>query len=207
MRALALVLLAALGAQAQPLDSLATRPVVPAVAPDTANIAPDTSDVRTSRGAVTRALLAPGLGQVYNRQPLKAPVATALVVGTAVFAVQRQVSYRRIQQATLYAGCRPGGGGDPDSTPDRVEACADVDAFVDEWVEEGSMTFDALRPNRDRRRGQRDVGVLVVALAYAFQAFDAYVAAELADFDVSEDVALRLDTKAEGPGLTLTVRL
>ena len=200
MRALALVLLAALGAQAQPLDSLAAPPVVP-------QAAPDTTDQRTPRGAVTRALLAPGLGQLYNRQPVKAPVATALVVGTAIFAVQRQISYRQIQQATIYAGCQPDLGGDPDSSPERIEVCADVDGFIDEWQAEGSKAFSALRPNRDRQRGQRDVGVLVFAVAYAFQALDAYVAAELADFDVSEDVVVGVDTSPQAPGLTLTVRL
>ena len=62
-----------------------------------------------------------------------------------------------------------------------------------------------MSPVRDRARGQRDVGVLIVGVAYAVQALDAYVAAQLADFDVSEDLSLRL--APERGGLALRVRL
>ena len=66
----ALLLGALAGApDAQVADSLA-RPATPPAALDTLT--------RTPQGAVTRALLLPGLGQVYNQQPVKAPVAAAV---------------------------------------------------------------------------------------------------------------------------------
>ena len=43
--------------------------------------------------------------------------------------------------------------------------------------------------------------------AYALQALDAYVSAELADFDVSEDLSLRVAPSPAGPTLGLRVRL
>ncbi len=219
MRALALALLAALAAQAQP-DSLLAPPIV--VAPPTAAVAAppaaDSVEARTSRGAVTRALLAPGLGQVYNRQPLKAPIATALVVGSVAYAINRQRQYLRFRRATVFAGCRadPGftvdeGGVETVTDLERVKLCTETAPdYEDEWLALGSPAFSAIGGvggPRDRARGQRDVGVLIVAVAYAFQALDAYVAAELADFDVSEDVALGLDADPRAPGLSLTVRL
>lgn len=183
--------------QAQPLDSLATPIALP-----------DSADVRTPRGAVTRSLLLPGLGQVYNREAYKAPIAAGLVVGSIVFAVARQRSYTVRQRAAIYAGCQPELGGDPDSSPERVELCTEeAPDYLDEWQALGMESSTAAGSRRDRARGQRDVGVLVVAVAYAFQALDAYVAAELADFDVSEDVVVRVAPGLASPELRLTVRL
>jgi len=47
----------------------------------------------------------------------------------------------------------------------------------------------------------------VVAVAYALQALDAYVAAELLGFDVSEDLSLGVGPAAGGGALSLRVRL
>ena len=196
------------GASAQPVDTLAARPTAPVVELSPARTAPS----RTSRGAVTRALLLPGLGQVYNRQPVKAPIAAALAVGGVAFAVDRQRRYRRLQRATIYAGCDPAlPGSNTYQTPERARLCARaLDEYQDEWAAVGSPTFAAVGNSggpRDRARGQRDVGVLVAVVAYAFQAFDAYVFAELADFDVSEDVAVRVEPGLEAPTLSLRVGL
>ncbi len=185
----------AAAASAQPLDSLAT----PRVLADTAQ-----ASARTPRGAVTRALLLPGLGQLYNRQPVKAVVATALVTGAVVYAVDRQRLYLRYRRAAVYAGCVQ----DPDSDEDRVALCTEVaPAYADEWESLGSASFASLRPVRDRARGQRDVSFLLVGVAYALQALDAYVAAELAGFDVSDDLAIRIDAGPGSPSVALRLRL
>lgn len=180
-------------AVAQPLDSLATAP-----------LAPDSVASRTPRGAVTRSLLVPGLGQLYNREPVKAPIAAALVVGSVVYAVNRQRSYLRYRRATVYAYCLA----DPTTTPELEKVCPEALAdYEDEWDALGMKSGAELEPTRNSARGQRDIGFLVVAVAYAFQAFDAYVAAELDDFDVSEDVAVRVDPGPRAPSVSLTVRL
>ncbi|MEM0963796.1 MAG: DUF5683 domain-containing protein [Bacteroidota bacterium] len=163
----------------------------------------DSTDARTPRGAVTRALLAPGLGQVYNRQPVKAPIAAGLVVGAIVYAVDRQRRYVRLQRATIFAGCEEG----PNDTPERIALCTeDAPGFEDEWRDLGQPRFSTVRPVRDRARGQRDIGFLLVGVAYAIQALDAYVAAELSDFDVSEDLTLRLRPGGQD-AVALRVRL
>lgn len=195
MRAAVLGLLAtaAFSAAAQPLpdSAAATRPAV-TVAPASALPSP--------RGAVTRALVLPGWGQVYNREPVKAPVAAALVAGSVAYAVFQQRRYLLYRRSAFYAGCV--------QAPDR-EACAPdvVAAAEDEWVETGSPSFPAVAPLRDRVRGQRDVGFLVVGVAYALQALDAYVSAELAGFDVSEDLSVRIAPAPEGAALSLRLGL
>ena len=187
MRALALWLLAGLAASAQP------------VAPDSAS--------RSPRVAVTRSLLLPGLGQLYNREPVKAPIAAALVVGTVVYAVDRQRQYVRFRRATVFAGCLETPP-DPDVSPDRAAVCTEAaPSYQDEWESLGEPSFNSVQAVRDRARGQRDVGVLLVGVAYALQALDAYVAAELSDFDVSEDLSVALEAEPGRAALSLRVGL
>ena len=189
-------------ASAQPApDSVAA--VAPAVAP----ALPDSAGGPTPRGAVLRALAVPGWGQVYNGQPLKAPVALAGVAGAVAYLVFNQRRYVLYRRATVFAGCRVNAG-DPETSPDRVELCTEVaPSYEDEWRALNSREFGTLAPIRDRARGSRDIAVVVVGVAYALQALDAYVAAELADFDVSEDLAVHLAPAAGGGLLTLRVRL
>ena len=200
----ALLLGALAGAPAaQVADSLA-RPAAPPVSLDTLT--------RTPRGAVTRALLLPGLGQVYNRQSVKAPVAAALVAGAVVYFVDRQRQYILYRRAAAYAGCVESPG-DPESSPDRVTLCADVlVADMDEYDRlnaqtSTTLTSSTLRSIRATARSQRDIGGVVVLAAYALQVLDAYVSAELADFDVSEDLSLRIVPEPAAPGLGLRIRL
>ncbi|WP_412067862.1 DUF5683 domain-containing protein [Rubrivirga sp. IMCC43871] len=172
---------------AQPVDTLATRLDVPVIA--------DTSASPTPRGAVLRALALPGLGQVYVGQRAKAPFAFAFVAGAAVYFVNRQRQYLRYRRASVVAGCLVDDGS-ADEDADRIALCAMADAeYLDEYdaINEGLATpasFAVIRSVREDARGQRDVGALVVLAAYALQTLDAYVAAELSDFDVSEDLSL-----------------
>lgn len=206
LRALAAaLLLAAAPALAQPVDSLAApRPLAPAVA-----VVPDTTGP-SPRGAVLRALAVPGWGQAYNGQWLKAPVALGGVVAAAVYLADRQSQYRRFQRAALVAGCEADPGADD---PDRAALCADAVARYQDVLDALNagrtqpLTFSTLQSFRDTARGQRDVGVVVVVVAYAVQVLDAYVIAELADFDVSEDLSVRVAPAARGGALSLRVRL
>lgn len=187
----ALALLVGTAASAQTPDSLAAPATVGTVA-DSASARP------TPRQAVRRSLLVPGWGQLTNGQTAKAPIAAGAVAGAVVYAVVRQVQYTRYRHAALYAGCV--------SSPDR-DVCADVSGAEDEWRALGSPTFAQVSPVRDQRRGQRDVAVLLVGVAYALQALDAYVAAELADFDVSEDLSLHVAPGPGGPTVAARLRL
>lgn len=147
---------------------------------------------------------------MYNREPVKAPIAAALVIGTVAYAVNRQRQFVRLRRAAAFAGCNASDGnpGDPATSPDRVEFCTEVvPDYQDEWEALGEPTFGLVRPVRDRARGQRDVSVLLVGVAYALQALDAYVAAELSDFDVSEDLSLGLEAESGRTAVALRVRL
>lgn len=202
-------------ALAQPVDSLATpRPLAPAV-----EVAADSAS-RSPRGAVLRSAAVPGWGQIYNGQWLKAPVAAGGVVAAAIYFVDRQRQYTRFQRAALVAGCEVrSGAGDPNAEPpvaddpDRIALCADAVAryqgALDELNTGRTQPFSAgqLQTLRGTARGQRDVGAVIVFAAYALQLLDAYVIAELADFDVSEDLSLTVAPTARGGALSLRLTL
>lgn len=184
----------ALGVPARSQDG----PPVEGPRPDSLAVLADTAQTPRPGRALRRALLVPGWGQVTNGQTVKAPFAAGAVVGTVVYAVVRQRQYGRYRKAALFAGCR--------QSPDR-DVCADVSGAEDAWLGLGSPSFAAVSPVRDTIRGQRDVAVLLVGVAYALQALDAYVAAELLDFDVSEDLSVRVAPAPTGLALTARVGL
>ncbi len=157
-------------------------------------------------GALLRSLAVPGWGQVYNRQYLKAPVVVggmALLVGVVVYSNDRAGLFR---QAALFLDCTA----DPPQAP--PEFCDNPDRYAGAFsraddLTAGPLTAPAARSLRDQFRRQRDLFILFSALGYGLQALDAYVAAELADFDLGEDLALTVGTSAAGPILGLRVRL
>ena len=176
-------------ASAQVPDSLATPTVL--VVEDEE---PDTT--RTPGGALRRALIAPGWGQLYNRQPAKAPFVIVAMVGAGAFAVGQNNRYLLYRRAFRFQQ-REEAGQDPN----------EFEEFRDEWVETGMLSATQLRGIRDRARSNRDISILVFGVVYAVQALDAYVAAELQGFDVSDDLSLRLVPSRDGPALALRIGL
>ncbi len=186
----AVLTMSAHASAAQTPDTLAARPAPAVLAAPPA--APDTA--RSPGRALRRSLLLPGWGQATNGQAAKAPViavALAGAVGVLVLQQRRTTLYRR---SALFAGCR--------EVPLR-DVCADVSGAADEWEATGSPSFAQAAAIRNQTRGRRDLAGLAVGVVYALQALDAYVAAQLLGFDVSEDVAVRASPGA----LALRVRL
>ena len=190
-----LVLSLAATARAQVPDSVAAPTVAaPTVLAPEAPDPPDTT--RTPGGALRRALVAPGWGQIYNSEPAKAPFVVVALVGAGAYAVFQNDRYLLYRRAFRFQQ-REEAGDDPNEFED----------FRDEWIETGMLGATQLRGIRDNARSNRDVSILILGVVYALQALDAYVAAELQGFDVSDDLSLRLVPSREGPVLTLRVGL
>lgn len=188
-------LLLASTAAAQVPDSTAApvTPAVPVVTP--ATVAGDS--LQRPSVALRRSLLVPGWGQLGNRRPARALVAAGAVAGAAGYLVVRQLDYGRYRRAALFAGCV--------EAPDR-DVCTDVAFAEASWQALGQPSFAAVRPVRDAARGQRDVAGLLLVAVYAVQALDAYVGAELADFDVGEDLSMAVGAEAGAAALVTRVR-
>ena len=152
--------------------------------------APGERDGRTPRGALRRALVAPGWGQLYNGQRLKAPVvwgALGSIAGAAVYADVRYLEFRRAYLGTVRA--------------------ADYPQFQREAARYAAYRPDVLRAERERFRRNRDLLIVGVGLGYALQALDAYVSAHLLDFDVAETLSVTLTPTPDGPRAGLRLSL
>jgi hypothetical protein len=166
--------------------------------------AQDTIWLPSPRGALFRSLAVPGWGQVYNRDYIKAPVVVGLLgglVGVVVHSNNRTILFRR---AAIYDDCRER----PEALP--AEVCAGFERYAGAFqradeLTAGPLTAPSARNLRDQFRRQRDLFALISVLAYGLQALDAYVSAELADFDTGEDLAVSV-SPAQGGSITLRWR-
>lgn len=169
------------------------RPEAPSVVVQDTSAVADTT--RTPGGALRRALLLPGLGQAYNGEAYKIPFVVGALIGAGAYAAYNNDRYVLYRRAFQYQS--------------RVEAGVDLGEFAefeDEWVASGSRSAAALQSLRTSARSSRDVAILITGLVYALQAADAFVAAELQGFDVSDDLSLRVAPEASG-GAVLTLRV
>ncbi len=141
----------------------------------------------------------PGLGQAYNNAYWKIPIVYATGAVLGYFLVTNNNNYQDLRKALLIRN-------DGDS--------ATVDKFNDHPILGVASTRGSanLKFNRDTFRRNRDLTILISILAYGLNVAEAYVDAHLDEFDVSDDLSMRLTpnfmqvpgTATSTPGLTLT---
>jgi hypothetical protein len=200
---LTLALTGALGhpASAQP-DTAPDTVVTPLVVVDTTEaLLPLAPLPLAPRTALRRSLIVPGWGQVSNGDYVKAGVAAAAVGGLVTLAVVNQLRTVRYRRAAIFADCNS------DTVELPAGTCDDFEAFEDEWRAVGMLPAASSRALRDTSRRNRDFSILLSSLAYALQALDAYVSAQLADFDVSEDLSIHLAPTPTGVTAALRWKL
>lgn len=170
--------------------------------------APDTTAaeaVRTPRGALWRAAALPGWGQRYNRQTWKIPVVYAGLAGLGAGALALNADYLRYRHAFLYKRNQElveQGQIDENPWPQYED---EYRALIDAIADGADVSGATLRTRRDALRRNRDLFYFGIGLWYGLAVLDAYVSAHLLDFDVGEDLTLRL---APAPtGFTATLRL
>jgi hypothetical protein len=132
----------------------------------------------TPRGAVWRALAAPGWGQLYNRQYYKMPFVYAGLAGFTAAIIYSNDRYLLYRRAALFRGTE------------------DYPQYEDEYRQVvsqigGEVEASVLRRQRDTFRRYRDLSVVGVGLYYALSVLDAYVSAQLLTFDVGDNLSMR----------------
>jgi len=181
----------------RPDSSRADNPAA-ALASPSARPLPDSAARRIAppRAVLRRALVAPGWGQLSNRQPLKAAVVWSALGGSAGAAAFLHGRYREAGRAYLFRACT-----DVPATCKVPEATTD---YADDYARRyAGLPAATVRQNRDRLRRNRDLLILGVGFVYALQAADAYVSAHLRDFD--DDERLALVFTPDGLALRLTL--
>ncbi len=187
-----------------------TGPVQTNAQADTTVTAPDVYQP-DPRSALRRAFV-PGWGQLYNREYYKVPVVyVGLVafVGSALLVNRR---YRLYRHAYLFTART-----NPDGTPVFPEYESDYSELLrvlelssesilmpDEVAARRARLQPQFRAQRDVLRRNRDLLYFGTLAWYGFTVIDAYVSAHLAEFDVSESLAVQITGGPQQFGLLLT---
>lgn len=128
--------------------------------------------------ATIYSLLLPGLGQIYNHEYWKLPVYLGGMGVAVYFYSQNKMNYNRFRSIYLEA--------------------------TDETVPyEGPITAEQAKYYRDVYRRYRDYSVLAIAAVYLLQVIDANVFTYMHDFEVDDDLALKLAPTVVVPDMQL----
>ena len=130
--------------------------------------------------AVLYSAIFPGLGQVYNRKYWKLPIIYGGVLGLTYAITWNGNMYSDYNQA--FKDLVTGSG---TSYNNFVPRGYDVLENKDRWV-------DRFRKQKDFFRRNRDLAIIVAVGVYALCMIDAYVDAQLYDFDMSPDLSMRV---------------
>ena len=137
-----------------------------------------------AKRAMWMALVLPGAGQIYNRKYWKLPIIYGGFVGCAYAITWNNQMYHDYSQAYLDIM-------DDDPNTQSYNQFLHLGATIDESnIERYKEIF---RKRKDKFRRWRDMGVFVMIGVYAFSVIDAYVDASLSEFDISDDLTLRVE--------------
>ena len=137
-----------------------------------------------TKRAMWLALVLPGAGQIYNRKYWKLPVIYGGFVGCAYAMSWNNQMYHDYSQAYLDIM-------DDDPNTQSYNQFLHLGAQIDASnIERYKEIF---RKRKDRYRRWRDMSMFVMIGVYAFSVIDAYVDASLSEFDISDDLSLRVE--------------
>jgi hypothetical protein len=139
--------------------------------------------------AIIYSAIFPGLGQIYNRKYWKLPIVYGGFLGCAYAITWNGNQYSGYKRAYFdfvdgddksdfwKAYC-------PYSFPDNME----------DWTAEQKRWFSsALKSKRDYYQWYRDLSIIITVGIYAVCMIDAYVDAQLFNFDITPDLSMRVD--------------
>ncbi len=154
-----------------------------------------------STRAVLYSAIFPGLGQIYNKQYWKLPIVYGGFMGCLYAVTWNNKNYKdyrdayfdiekdRIRWNKLEGEEKDANRFDPSSSwtvllPSSISVESALNA----------TTFsDNLKRRKDYFRRYRDLSILITVGVYAITIIDAYIDAELFDFDISPDLSMRVE--------------
>lgn len=137
-----------------------------------------------TKRAMWLALVLPGAGQIYNRKYWKLPIIYGGFAGCAYAMSWNNQMYHDYSQAYLDIM-------DDDPNTQSYNQFLHLGAQIDASnIERYKEIF---RKRKDRYRRWRDMSMFVMIGVYAFSVIDAYVDASLSEFDISDDLSLRVE--------------
>lgn len=136
-----------------------------------------------SKRAMWLALVIPGGGQIYNRKYWKLPIFYGGMMGCIYALTWNNMMYRDYSQAYLDIM-------DSDPTTESYNKFLHLGATITPANEERYKKL--FKSRKDKYRRWRDMSMFALIGVYALSVIDAYVDAELSEFDISKDLSLRV---------------
>jgi len=133
--------------------------------------------------ALWLALVLPGAGQIYNRKYWKLPIFYGGFVGCIYALTWNNMMYKDYAQAYLDIM-------DNDPTTESYNKFLHLGQKIDSTNQERYKTI--FKNRKDKYRRWRDMSFFILLGVYAVSVIDAYVDAELSQFDISKDLSLKL---------------
>ena len=143
--------------------------------------------------ALWLALVIPGAGQIYNRKFWKLPIIYGGFMGCIYALTWNNMMYKDYSQAYLdIMDDDPGTA----SYNRFLHLGAQInDSNKDRWT-------DIFKKRKDKYRRWRDLSFFTMLGIYVVSVIDAYVDAELSEFDISKDLSLKVRPTVIGNGLS-----
>ena len=134
--------------------------------------------------AMWLALVLPGAGQIYNRKYWKLPIVYGGFVGCVYAMNWNNQMYRDYSQAYMDLM-------DNDPQTDSYKEFLHIGGTI---TESNKARYESLfKKRKDRFRRWRDLSFFCLVGVYAISVVDAYIDASLSEFDISDDLSLRVE--------------
>lgn len=140
--------------------------------------------IPNSNRAIWLALVIPGGGQIYNRKYWKLPIFYGGMMGCIYAMNWNNMMYKDYSQAYLDIM-------DDDPTTQSYNKFLHLGMQIDKSNEERYKRI--FKSRKDKYRRWRDLSFFCLLGVYALSVIDAYVDAELSEFDISSDLSLRVE--------------
>ena len=133
--------------------------------------------------ALWMAMVIPGGGQIYNRKYWKLPIVYGGFVGCVYALMWNNMMYKDYQQAYLDIM-------DDDPTTASYNKFLHLGRTITPENEERYKSV--FKSRKDRYRRWRDLSFFCMVGVYVVSVIDAYVDAELSEFDISKDLSMKV---------------
>lgn len=134
--------------------------------------------------AMWLAMVLPGAGQIYNRKYWKLPIFYGGMMGCLYAMNWNNMMYKDYSQAYLDIM-------DDDPTTQSYNKFLHLGKQIDSSNEERYKQI--FKSRKDKYRRWRDLSFFCLLGVYALSVIDAYVDAELSEFDISSDLSLKVE--------------
>jgi hypothetical protein len=139
--------------------------------------------VPDSNRSVWLAMVFPGAGQIYNRKYWKLPIVYGGFVGCTYALTWNNKMYKEYSQAYLDI---------MDDDP-NTKSYEDFLPFNSSIAGQEERFKEIFKKRKDAYRRQRDLSIFAFVGVYLLSIIDAYVDAELSDFDITKELSLKVE--------------